>query len=171
LINPVPEPNKSSYLVHTKNQPPAFGSSSEQRKTSASGKTHTVTKPERRKTIKTYGSSREQKNQINNPTFENSSEFDQPVRREEKIWDIPASVRDSFAQHEPLSMFPDPSSTIPDNTFTQRRMIEEALTADQLLPQPNLRIPPPSGSSVPSIPWSDYLTQGVSISLRLADFY
>jgi hypothetical protein len=80
----------------------------------------------------------------------------------EKTWDLPPSMRDDFAQHDPVSMFPDAdaSSTIPDNTFTQKRLIEEALSVKQIVIKAHSQTQA-SACSEFSIPWSDS-TQGVS---------
>jgi hypothetical protein len=170
LMNSTSHSIKSNRLAHSEKQPLGPQPSGNRSKTSSAGeKTPSLKKTERRKTLKTYGSSRDQKKEIIDPAFEALRALEQPERKEDNTWDLPASIRDQFLQHEPVSMFPDPSSTIPDNTLTQRRIIEEALSADQLLQQPNPHIPHPSGSSAPSIPWSDYLTQGVSAYLQAVD--
>jgi len=60
-------------------------------------------------------------------------------------------------QHEPLAMFPEQSSTIPDNSPTQQRLVNEAIFANA---------PPVStvgvqvsenNESSSSIPWSAYI--------------
>ncbi|QDS74534.1 hypothetical protein FKW77_007582 [Venturia effusa] len=130
----------------------------------------------RRKTVKTYGSSSKRSQGLLNP---GSSLFDdlkaeeqkspgatvtqrkdaEPGRKSpEKMWDIPASLRQDFQEHEPVSMFPDPSSTIPDNTMTQQRLVEQALS-NQMLPPPAQQIEEAAASTTSSFPWSTYLEQ------------
>ncbi|OCL12658.1 hypothetical protein AOQ84DRAFT_145340 [Glonium stellatum] len=68
-------------------------------------------------------------------------------------WKPSGATPDGFTRHEPFTMFPDLSSTVPDNTLTQQRLLDEAL-ADHFLG-------PISGSTDPpcsSIPWSTFLT-------------
>lgn len=77
-------------------------------------------------------------------------------------WGLPASLQTDFAQHDPQSMFPDQSSTIPDNTCTQARMLEEAKSWNVSAMNGTVHFgeDPISKSS---IPWSDYLhTSAVS---------
>jgi hypothetical protein len=174
LINASFRWNDSSHPASYDQQSPAPHSPSKRRKTSgAEGNTPLVKKPERRKTLKTYGSSRIQRNEISiselfmnreESTYTNENNVNRvQVEARGRNWDLSASIQDDFARHEPVSMFPDASSTIPDNTLTQKRIIDEALSADKLLPLPNPQVSPPSGNSPSSIPWSDYLaTQAVS---------
>jgi hypothetical protein len=74
----------------------------------------------------------------------------------DKIWDLPASIRNDFQEHEPVSMFPDLSSTVPDNSVTQQRLIEEALS-NQMMPPPIQQADEPAASTTSTIPWSTYL--------------
>lgn len=63
----------------------------------------------------------------------------------------------AFAQQEPLAMFPEPSSTVPNATATpQRRLLEEVLAPEflGLRPDPDAPAWQPAKSSVP---WSDFL--------------
>ncbi|KAF2131495.1 hypothetical protein P153DRAFT_383598 [Dothidotthia symphoricarpi CBS 119687] len=71
----------------------------------------------------------------------------------EGLWGLEGTMRNDYAQHDPM-MFPDPSSTVPNATFTQQRMLE-AVAAPALLgidAEPGTPYQPE-----PSIPWSDYL--------------
>lgn len=74
----------------------------------------------------------------------------------DKTWDLPPSIRNDFQEHEPVSMFPDLSSTVPDNSITQQRLIEEALS-NQTMPPPIQQADEPAASTTSTIPWSTYL--------------
>jgi hypothetical protein len=172
--HPPPNDTKSSRLH----------SSIKRRKTSAAGQ-KTLSSPsgnlERRKSVKTYGNSRGHPSDIFSREFAALTNLNQavytdsidskdvPKTRIAKEWDLSASIRDDFVQHEPVSMFPDASSTVPDNTFTQKRIIEEALTADQLLPLPNPQIRVPQESSAPSVNWEEYMATGTVSKYSTSD--
>ncbi|TKA69423.1 hypothetical protein B0A49_04764 [Cryomyces minteri] len=53
-----------------------------------------------------------------------------------RSWGLPGSMAEQFAAHEPGAMFEDPSSTIPENTLEQQRLVEEALLANAERPAP-----------------------------------
>ncbi|KAF1982910.1 hypothetical protein K402DRAFT_456945 [Aulographum hederae CBS 113979] len=71
-----------------------------------------------------------------------------------KSWHLPASLQNDFARHDPVSMFPDASSTNPDNTLTQQRMIQEALAENAANRQ--MKDGDAKGSNS-SVPWSAYM--------------
>lgn len=135
----------------------------------------------RRKTVKTYGSSSNRTRGLLNP---GSSLFDdlkadeqktpdatitqleeiEPVHKSpENTWSLPASLRQDFQEHEPVSMFPDPSSTVPDNTMTQQRLVEQALS-NSMLPPPAQPTEEAAASTTSSFPWSTYLEQSPEVS-------
>jgi hypothetical protein len=73
---------------------------------------------------------------------------------EETIWNLEGTLRDTYAQHEP-AMFPEPSSTVPNATMTQQRVLD-AVNAPAMLGQDSDAVrsrfvPPPE----PSVPLSD----------------
>lgn len=72
-------------------------------------------------------------------------------------WELPGSIQDDFAHHDPIAMFPGPSSTIPDNTMTQQRLIDEALSMHAPVPFSEFHIPEAPAGSNSSIPWSAYI--------------
>ncbi|OCK86459.1 hypothetical protein K432DRAFT_438546 [Lepidopterella palustris CBS 459.81] len=74
-------------------------------------------------------------------------------------WKLPGSIRDEFVQHEPLAMFPSLSSTVPNNTLTQQRLLEMTLAPTSLNvdPDPMMLLPDPEHQQS-SIPWSTFLT-------------
>ena len=137
-----------------------------------------VSTPERKlgrwKTVKTYGSSTKRTRGLVDSGSSLFDEFKADEQRStgatitqkdedelaktpsEKPWDLLASIRQDFQDHEPVSMFPDPSSTVPDNSMTQQRLIEEALS-NQMLPPPIQQAEETAASTTSSIPWSTYL--------------
>ncbi|CAO2650270.1 Nn.00g015620.m01.CDS01 [Neocucurbitaria sp. VM-36] len=65
-------------------------------------------------------------------------------------------MRDSYISHDPMALFPEPSSTVPNATLTQQRVME-TVTAPTMLGNsgadtPHYRFPPE-----PSVPLSDVL--------------
>lgn len=81
-------------------------------------------------------------------------------------WQLPASLQEHFAHHEPNAMFPEPSSTIPDNTMTQTRLIEDAIEGLKVAPITEITVTDltTQKTSDSSIPWSEYLyTPSVSV--------
>ncbi|KAE9971466.1 hypothetical protein BLS_004426 [Venturia inaequalis] len=150
---------------------------SKRRKTTNSSQAGTPeSKLGRTKTMKTYGSSSKRTRGLLNPgsslfddlkvdeqksphaTITQSEEIETVQKSPEKTWSLPASLRQDFQEHEPVSMFPDPSSTVPDNTMTQQRLLEQALSNSMLPPppQPNEEA---AASTTSSFPWSTYLEQ------------
>lgn len=75
----------------------------------------------------------------------------------EATWDLQGTMRENYAHHDPMAMFPEPSSTVPNATLTQQRLLE-GVSAPMMLglgsqsPAPRRILPPE-----PSIPWSDDL--------------
>ncbi|KAI8941429.1 hypothetical protein NX059_002651 [Plenodomus lindquistii] len=76
---------------------------------------------------------------------------------QEELWNLEGTMRENYAHHEPMAMFPEPSSTIANATQTQL-LIMEALRAPAMLGMsseidvPRNLLPPE-----PSEPWSDVL--------------
>ena len=126
----------------------------------------------RRETIRTYGSSsKRMRMSSHDAQFQALKDQDQGQEGDKAgassgdhlgiqdnndgTWDLPATLRDDFVQHDPKPMFSEPSSTVPDNTMTQQRIFQEALQANQ---SPVLDL---KGDQLErtdsSIPWSTYL--------------
>jgi hypothetical protein len=145
------------------------------RKTTNSSQTSTPDrKLGRRKTTKTYSSSNKRtrglldsgntlfdelkadEHKSTGATIAQQDERNLDKSSAEKPWDLPASIRQDFQEHEPVSMFPEPSSTVPDNTMTQQRIVEEALS-NQMLPPPIQPVEEPTTSTASTIPWSTYM--------------
>ncbi|KAH7095483.1 hypothetical protein FB567DRAFT_575248 [Paraphoma chrysanthemicola] len=70
-------------------------------------------------------------------------------------WDLDYSIRDDLAQHEPNVLFPEPSSTIPNATLTQQRVLE-GVTGPTLLGTDET-LAPINPAPEPSVPWSDIM--------------
>jgi hypothetical protein len=86
----------------------------------------------------------------------------------EKTWVMEGALRDNYDAHEPMAMFPEPSSTVPNATYTQQRLLDEVMNPAFLGIEPETDAPPyqPAKSSVP---WSDFLnTPSVRIKALLA---
>jgi hypothetical protein len=84
------------------------------------------------------------------------------------ILELEGTIRQNYALHEPMAMFPELSSTIPNNTLTQQRLFDE-VTAPGFLGidlQPDLSPAlPPYELRKSSIPWSDFL-KSTSVSFH-----
>ena len=76
----------------------------------------------------------------------------EPAR--EASWMLEGTLRHEYVQHEPVQLFPDASSTVPNATLTQQRIIDTAGQISELENGLNKNYYQPQ----PSIPWSDYLT-------------
>ncbi|KAH7085837.1 hypothetical protein BKA63DRAFT_432327 [Paraphoma chrysanthemicola] len=70
-------------------------------------------------------------------------------------WDLEFSIRDDLAQHEHNILFPEPSSTIPNATLTQQRVLE-GVTGPTLLGTDEI-VAPTNPAPEPSVPWSDIM--------------
>ncbi|KAF2471962.1 uncharacterized protein BDR25DRAFT_342015 [Lindgomyces ingoldianus] len=69
---------------------------------------------------------------------------------------IEGTIRANHEAHDPMTLFPETSSTIPNATFTQQRLLDEVISPAFLGLNPEVdMIPYEPGKS--SIPWSDYL--------------
>lgn len=70
-------------------------------------------------------------------------------------WLLEGTMRDAYAEHDPVAMFPEPSSTVPNATLTQQRVMEGVF-------KPTFLGSDVEGGKTPfqpeaSIPWSEYL--------------
>lgn len=74
----------------------------------------------------------------------------------DKPWSLHESIDEEWRHHEPMTMFPEASSTIPDATATQQLLLGEVLAPAFLgiEPEPDIVQYEPVKSSVP---WSEYL--------------
>jgi hypothetical protein len=134
---------------HKRKAPSEFDAYSPSRSSNVSKKTP-VTYAKRAKDI--FGSSPADLQQDYNQIDQVSQPADQ---HNGTNWISEGTMREAYAQHNPNAMFPEPSSTVPNATLTQQRVLEGVL-APALL-----------GSDVDtgraqyhpdaSIPWSEYL--------------
>ena len=71
-------------------------------------------------------------------------------------WNLEGTIRDNYARHDPMVLFPEPSSTVPNATLTQQRVLEgvmaPAMLGDSEVEAPHYRPP-----SEPPVPWSDII--------------
>ncbi|KAK4971893.1 hypothetical protein LTR28_012907, partial [Elasticomyces elasticus] len=125
--------------------PPLSNRASKRRKTTSS-LNHSPSPPKKAQrtiTIKTYGSKDVQNSgETLKSGFVASISAQAGSRRAERLgsgaaacnsdqrlpWEQPDMLGSDFAAHDPHFMFPDRSSTVPDNTMTQQRLVEEALS-------------------------------------------
>jgi hypothetical protein len=75
----------------------------------------------------------------------------------DKLWDLPGSLRQDYMLHDPNLMFPEPSSTIPNATFTQQRMLENIVAPPLLGALFEADAPPYQPPPEASVPWSDIM--------------
>lgn len=71
--------------------------------------------------------------------------------------DLPNTMRQDYAQHEPMALFPEPSSTVANATQTQRRLLEGIRGAGLLGSDSESGAPQSQHPPQPSVPWSDLL--------------
>ncbi|KAF2276161.1 uncharacterized protein EI97DRAFT_433571 [Westerdykella ornata] len=78
----------------------------------------------------------------------------------QSVWGLEGTIRDDYTHHEPMALFPEPSSTILNTTLTEERLLAEVMAPSFLGLEPahdpentELRYEPKKSS----IPWSDFL--------------
>ncbi|KAF2833301.1 hypothetical protein CC86DRAFT_451044 [Ophiobolus disseminans] len=81
---------------------------------------------------------------------------DDPGPTNDMNWPMEGTMQDEYVHHDPMALFPEPSSTIPNATFTQQRVLE-TVTGPVFLGVE-------SGSDAPryeppdaSVPWSEIM--------------
>lgn len=70
-------------------------------------------------------------------------------------WVLDGTMREAYALHNPNAMFPEPSSTVPNATMTQQRVLEGVLAPVLLGSDTDVGGTPFQPDA--SIPWSEYL--------------
>jgi hypothetical protein len=75
----------------------------------------------------------------------------------DRFLDLPGTIPQDYAQHEPMALFPEPSSTIPNATLTQQRVLEGIRAPDLLGSDLEVDMPPYQRPPEPSVPWSDMM--------------
>ncbi|KAF2266843.1 hypothetical protein CC78DRAFT_566579 [Lojkania enalia] len=110
-----------------------------------------------RRSLKTYGRS---KSLFSSPYLGVEREGLQPPKDNttDSIWDLEETIGMQYVEREPMALFPEGSSTIPDATATQQQLMEEVMA-------PAFRgLEPGSGIDLPhlepeksSVPWSEFL--------------
>lgn len=88
------------------------------------------------------------------PAYGETDGSNHPAQR----WNVSPSLRNDFAAHEPLSMFPDQSSTLPYNSSTQRQLLDEARAEEMRVETVDLVAQLREVGHVSSVPWSNPTT-------------
>lgn len=72
-------------------------------------------------------------------------------------WTLECTVRDDYTNHDPMILFPEPSSTIPNATLTQQRVLERITAPANLSGETEAKAARIEQSPVPSLPWSEMM--------------
>lgn len=116
-----------------------------------------ATPSKRKKTVRTYESSSKRSKTVAHDNGLRGNPEEQHQNSSRKAEWLTSTLKPDFAAHEPNMMFSETSSTIPDNTMTQQRIIQEAIETSR----PGETISTQNKSdhtqnSDSSIPWSAY---------------
>lgn len=90
-----------------------------------------------------------------------------PGAIENVIWPLEGTMQDHYVQHDPMALFPEPSSTVPNATYTQQRVLE-TITAPALL---GLESEADTPHYIPkaSVPWSDMMNFSPAATAEQSD--
>ncbi|KAH9865349.1 hypothetical protein J1614_008932 [Plenodomus biglobosus] len=80
-----------------------------------------------------------------------------PLPLHEAIWNLEGTMRESYAHHDPLAMFPEPSSTVANATQTQLHIMEGVRAPVMLGVSSEVDVPRNLLPPEPSVPWSDIM--------------
>ncbi|OAL50828.1 hypothetical protein IQ07DRAFT_439335 [Pyrenochaeta sp. DS3sAY3a] len=72
-------------------------------------------------------------------------------------WTLEGIVRDNYTNNDPMILFPEPSSTIPNATLTQQRVLERITAPANLSGETEANAARIEQSPVPSLPWSEMM--------------
>lgn len=70
---------------------------------------------------------------------------------------LEGTMREVYMQHDPMALFPEPSSTIPNATLTQQRILEGVVVPGMLGLDSEADVPPHQPPPEASVPWSDMM--------------
>jgi hypothetical protein len=70
---------------------------------------------------------------------------------------LDGTMHEDYVQHDPMALFPEPSSTVPNATMTQQRVLEGVAAPVFLGVESETDFPAPLGIPEASVPWSDIL--------------
>jgi hypothetical protein len=86
----------------------------------------------------------------------------------ENTWGLEGTMRHDYAHHEPMAMFPEPSSTVPNATLTQQRLLAQVKGPVFLgiESEADTTANPTPYEPQNSIPWSEYLKTQASSDER-----
>ncbi|KAF1911730.1 hypothetical protein BDU57DRAFT_551790 [Ampelomyces quisqualis] len=85
-----------------------------------------------------------------------------------KFLSLPGTIRQDYVQHDPMALFPEPSSTIPNATLTQQRVLEVVAALGFLgaNAEPNAApFQPPQAS----VPWSELMNLSSAVTAEQTD--
>jgi hypothetical protein len=82
---------------------------------------------------------------------------DSPVPMYDTDLGLEGTMCEGYIQHDPMALFPEPSSTIPNATLTQQRVLEGVLAPALLGVESESDLPPHQRVPDGSVPWSDIL--------------
>ncbi|KAH9870803.1 hypothetical protein IAQ61_006282 [Plenodomus lingam] len=75
----------------------------------------------------------------------------------EPVWNLEGTTRENYAHHEPMAMFPEPSSTVANTTQTQLHVLERVRGPVMLGLSSEVDAPRNFFPPEPSVPWSDLM--------------
>ncbi|KAF2652851.1 hypothetical protein K491DRAFT_718523 [Lophiostoma macrostomum CBS 122681] len=105
------------------------------------------------KPLKTYGRS---KTLLSSPFLPQALLEDEGPGR--NAWGLEGTMREDYVRHEPMAMFPEQSSTIPNATLTQQRLLAEVMDPAFLgIDIDTVTDLPRQELAKSSIPWSDFI--------------
>jgi hypothetical protein len=111
-----------------------------------------------KKTHITYGKERKSMNSSPFPHIVNDeTEADSPAPLYDTTLGLDGAMREGYIQHDPMALFPEPSSTVPNATMTQQRVLEGVVAPAFLGVESETDFPAPLGIPEASVPWSDIL--------------
>ena len=125
----------------------------------------------RKKTIRTYESSSKRSRTLAHDDqirLSSSKVRGQAPQSTDQIPWLPPTLQADFAEHEPQMMFSEPSSTIPDNTMTQQRIIQQAIETANPSATVSTQNKSETQNSDSSIPWSAYKDAQAVIPLKVS---
>lgn len=84
-------------------------------------------------------------------------EVDNPEPYSYAALGLEGTMREGYIQHDPMILFPEPSSTIPNATLTQQRVLEGVVAPAFLGVESEADLPAPLLAPDASVPWSEIL--------------
>jgi len=100
-----------------------------------------------------------------------SNSFDHMAMVQTDMWNLPSTLEQDFSRHEPIAMFSEGTSTIPDNTIDRLHVAEQTMRTDREelpfgLVEPKIQLDAKS-----SLPWSEILREQDFVERELPNTY